>query len=137
VHHSEYIERLINEGHLKLTMPLHQLMTYHDSCYLGRYNAIYDAPRDIMKLTGGNLVEPENAREKGKCCGGGGAQVWFESHQIKPMNEIRLEQLKATGAETVGTACPFCTIMLSSAAQSTGQEVNIRDIAQLVSGALA
>jgi Fe-S oxidoreductase len=138
MHHSQYVEQLIDNGHLKLTKKLNDMLTYHDSCYLGRYNGVYDAPREVISDTGINIVEMARSREKGFCCGGGGAQVWFESHQPNPVNEIRLEEAMSTGADTIGTACPFCTIMLSSAVQSKGvsEQVAVKDFALLVAEAL-
>src|SRR5574341_248873 len=137
-HHSTYIAGLISKGYLKPGKTLNELTTYHDSCYLGRYNDVYDDPRDALRATGLNLVEMQRSRAKGLCCGGGGAQVWMETHQENPVNIIRLEEAMSTGAKTIGTACPFCTIMLSSAAQSKGVtgEVAVRDVAVIVAEAL-
>ncbi len=139
-HHSQYIRHLIEQGALKINRSASDLLTYHDSCYLGRYNAIYDAPRDVIEATGvNNIVEMARSRDKGLCCGGGGAQVWFEAEGVRrPVQEIRLEEAMNTGAKTIGTACPFCTIMLSSAAQSKGvtEQVAIRDFALIVADAL-
>ncbi len=139
IHHATLIARLIREGRLKLNKPIPELATYHDSCYLGRYNDIYDDPREALaSVEGLRLAEMPRSRDKGLCCGGGGAQVWFETHQTVPVNEIRLNEALATGAETVAAACPFCTIMLSSAAQSKGlgEQVAVKDLALLVAGAL-
>ncbi len=139
VHHSQYLTMLTARGDLKLTRPLNELLTFHDSCYLGRYNEIYDPPRQALAGAGVSLVEMARSRDRGLCCGGGGAQVWFETHQERPVNAQRLQEALRTGAATVGTACPFCTIMLTSAAQSAGvtDRVAVRDIAVLVSEALA
>ncbi len=139
VHHSTFIIRLLREGRLKLSKPITELITYHDSCYLGRYNNIYDDPRRALaSIDGLEVVEMPRSRDRGLCCGGGGAQVWFETHQEVPVNEIRLNEALDTGAKTVACACPFCTIMLSSAAQSRGlgEDVAVKDLALLVAGAL-
>ncbi|MGF1507092.1 MAG: heterodisulfide reductase-related iron-sulfur binding cluster [Anaerolineae bacterium] len=137
VHHSTYITTLVNNGHLSLDQSLDQLITFHDSCYLGRYNDIYDAPRDVLSAGGLRLTEMPRSRDRGLCCGGGGAQVWFETHQEIPVNEIRLAEAIDTNADGVGTACPFCTIMLTSAAQSKGvEDMPINDIAVIVAEAL-
>jgi Fe-S oxidoreductase len=154
VHHTQYIAKLINEGKIKpdyhkagdLEGVPQQTVTYHDSCYLGRYNDEYDAPREVLKAVPGvNLVEMARSREKGLCCGGGGAQVWMETHQERPINQIRLneavETLHSHNGHTqnvVAAACPFCTVMLGSAAQSQGitEQVQIRDIAEIVAAAL-
>lgn len=145
VHHSTYISGLIKAGYLKVPGAVRLQMTYHDSCYLGRYNDVYDDPREALKsISGLRLTEMPRSRENGLCCGGGGAQVWMETHQENPVNEIRLAEAMETGADTVGTACPFCTIMLTSAAQSRGvtdqvavkDRVTVKDIAVIVAEAL-
>lgn len=139
MHHSVYIDQLIQDGHLKLGQPLDRSITYHDSCYLGRYNDIYAAPRNLIGAADNHkLIEMGRSRGKGLCCGGGGAQVWFETHQEKPVSELRLEEAMDTGAELIGVACPFCTIMLTSAAQSKGvtDQVEIKDVAVIVAEAL-
>ncbi len=139
VHHSTFIARLIAEGHLKLARSIPRSLTFHDSCYLGRYNGIYDDPRSALTaIEGVSVVEMARSRDRGLCCGGGGAQVWFETHQERPVNEIRLDEIVATGTQTVANACPFCTIMLSSAAQSRGitDSIQVTDLAVLVAEAL-
>ncbi len=139
IHHSTFIARLIKEGRLKLSRPVSEVVTYHDSCYLGRYNDVYDDPRQALAAVKGlQMVEMRRSREKGLCCGGGGAQVWFETHQERPVNTIRLEEAMSSGAQTVAAACPFCTIMLGSAAQSMGvtETVAVKDLALIVAEAL-
>lgn len=137
VHHSTYITQLINDGHLKLDKPVKELTTFHDSCYLGRYNEVYDDPRTaLVQVQDIDMVEMPRSRDRGLCCGGGGAQVWFETHQPRPVNEMRLEEAISTGAESISTACPFCTIMLSSAAQSKGEDIPVRDLALVIAEAL-
>jgi len=151
-HHTQYIAKLIAEGKIKPDYSKAgdspQSLTYHDSCYLGRYNGEYDAPRDMLKaIPGVTVVEMARSREKGLCCGGGGAQVWMETHAEHPVNEIRLEEAISTldaqngspnVVKTIAAACPFCTVMLGSAAQSKGltEQVAIRDVAEIVAAAL-
>jgi Fe-S oxidoreductase len=152
-HHTQYIAKLIAEGKIKPdyakgSAPA-QTVTYHDSCYLGRYNDEFDAPRDMLKaIPGVNLVEMARSREKGLCCGGGGAQVWMETHAEHPVNQIRLEEAMTTlggsnghadSTGTIAAACPFCTVMLGSAAQTKGvtEQVKIRDVAEIVAAALS
>ncbi|HVO44481.1 MAG TPA: (Fe-S)-binding protein, partial [Aggregatilineales bacterium] len=116
-----------------------ETVTFHDSCYLGRYNGEYDAPRAMLdSVPGLNVVEMARSRDRGLCCGGGGAQVWMETHQQHPVNQIRLEEAMSTGASTVAAACPFCTVMLSSAAQTKGVEsqIRVRDVAEIVAASL-
>jgi Fe-S oxidoreductase len=147
VHHSQLIAELIRSGALQLKRKLDQRMTFHDSCYLGRYNEIYDAPRGALAATGVKLVEMARTRARSLCCGGGGANAWFEledasapsahkrpGSKLKRVPEVRLEEATSGGADAVATACPFCMLMLDSAAQSEG--VAIRDIAELVAEAI-
>jgi Fe-S oxidoreductase len=151
VHHSQFIAELIGSGRLRLNRELDQRVTFHDSCYLGRYNDIYDAPRAALRVTGVNVVEMARSRDKGLCCGGGGAHAWFEledsgvtsAHKrsgsgFEQIQEIRLEEALSQNAETVAAACPFCVLMLDSAAQSKGvtEQIRVRDIAEFVAEAL-
>jgi Fe-S oxidoreductase len=140
VHHSTYITSLIEKGFLKVGKSKATQITYHDSCYLGRYNEVYDDPREALRAVQGiQVIEMARSRQQGLCCGGGGAQVWFETHHEVPVNQIRLEEAIATGADTISTACPFCTIMLTSAAQSKGigETTDVRDLAVIVAESLA
>jgi Fe-S oxidoreductase len=167
VHHSQYIAKLIAEGKIKPDYgngrsnemgAAVRHITYHDSCYLGRYNDVYESPRDLLKtIPGVQMVEMARSKDRGLCCGGGGAQVWMETHQHDPVNQIRLtEAVNALNGDvpydvadavrnvpetppkvdkpgTVATACPFCTIMLDSAQQSMQiEDVQIRDVAEIV-----
>ncbi len=138
-HHSVYIAKLIAEGKIKPQLQHSETVTFHDSCYLGRYNGVYDAPREMLDAVPGlDVIEMARSRDRGLCCGGGGAQVWMETHQEHPVNQIRLEEAMSTGASTIAAACPFCTVMLGSAAQSRGvtEQVKIRDVAEIVADAL-
>lgn len=138
VHHSTYIAHLIEAGQIAPQKwdrrRKVQTVAYHDSCYLGRYNGIYDAPREALRaLPGLRLVEMPRHRNRSLCCGGGGAQVWMETRQEMPINVTRFQEGAATGAQTIGAACPFCSIMLTSAAQAPGAPaVAVRDIAEMV-----
>ncbi len=151
VHHSQFIAELIGSGQLQLRHPVEGRLTFHDSCYLGRYNDVYAAPRLALYATGAELIEMARSREKGLCCGGGGANAWFElaptqavsAHKqpdvpLRHIQEIRLEEAMGHDVSAVATACPFCTLMLDSAAQSLGvtDQVAVRDIAELVAEAL-
>jgi len=138
-HHSVVIAELIREGRLKLTRPREDVLTYHDSCYLGRYNGIFDAPRDSLRaIPGIVLVEMGRNRNKGLCCGGGGGHMWMEVRGEKRINEIRVEEALATTAKTVGTACPFCMAMVDLGRKVKGVEetLQVKDIAELVAEAL-
>ncbi|MBN1965948.1 MAG: (Fe-S)-binding protein [Anaerolineae bacterium] len=141
-HHSQYIAKLIAEGRITPEKNIRsgqhgrrrQTITYHDSCFLGRYNGEYDSPRHALaSVPGVTLVEMPRHRNRGLCCGGGGAQVWMDTHQEMPVNLTRFDEGVATGADAIGAACPFCSIMLNSAAQTRGNEdVPVRDIAEII-----
>jgi len=139
VHHSQFIAQLLRQGRLVLQRPLAGTLTYHDSCYLGRYNDEYLAPRAALQaIPGVRLIEMPRSRQSGLCCGGGGAQVWMETEQEKPVSQIRLSEAVALRPDVLGTACPFCKLMFDDAAGNMGLEGTpaIQDIAQLVAQAI-
>jgi Fe-S oxidoreductase/nitrate reductase gamma subunit len=139
VHHSVVVADLIRLGRLRLTRPREELLTYHDSCYLGRYNGIYDAQREALRaIPGLRLVEMPRSRNKGLCCGGGGGHMWMEVRGERRINEIRVEEALETTARTVGTACPFCMAMVDLGRKVKGVEdtLAVKDIAELVAEAL-
>jgi Fe-S oxidoreductase/nitrate reductase gamma subunit len=141
IHHSTYIERLLADG----VVPLREsegeklVMAYHDSCYLGRYNDIYDAPRETLKraLPVVELVEPPRTRDRGLCCGAGGGRMWMEERVGERINVERKKELLATGASAIAVACPFCMTMLSDAGKKLESEVPVYDIAEVVADRLA
>ena len=137
-HHTEILWDLIRQGKLPMTKEINEEITYHDSCYLGRHNDKYDAPRNILnKVPGLKYIEMENSRERGTCCGGGGAQLWYEASG-KQINVMRLNEVKDSGAKVVASACPFCTIMLETARtlDKTGSPPVVKDISEIVHNAL-
>ncbi|MBI5513482.1 MAG: (Fe-S)-binding protein [Deltaproteobacteria bacterium] len=115
VHHTQLLLGLVAEGKLRPTRRVKARVAYHDSCYLGRYNDVYDAPRDVLRaIPGVELVEAAMSREKGLCCGAGGAQMWMEEqHGAERVNKRRTLQLLETRADTIATGCPFCQTMLT------------------------
>jgi Fe-S oxidoreductase len=136
VHHTDFLLGLLAEKRLVPTKPVPAKIAYHDSCYLGRYNGIYDAPRDILRaIEGVEVVEVEGAsRQKGLCCGAGGAQMFMEEQNSDRVNVARTRQLLGTGAETLAVACPFCMTMVSDGLKAEGREEQVRtmDVAEVL-----
>lgn len=136
MHHSELIEQLIEEGKLNLMDNAEtSKVTYHDSCYLGRYNDIYDSPRKpLSNINGLDLVEMERNRDKGFCCGAGGGRMFMEETEGTRVNIDRTKEALVTGADTVASACPFCMTMLTDGIKEfqKSEEVEVRDIAEIV-----
>ena len=132
IHHSQLLEQLIDTGQLDMTgARLDERVVYHDSCYLGRHNDVYMSPRNVIgSLAGIELVEAERNGTKGMCCGAGGARMWMEEDLGKKINDDRSEELIATGASRVATACPFCYIMIDDGvkATSSAETVMVADI---------
>jgi Fe-S oxidoreductase len=135
IHHTELIAQLIKEGKLKVKKGLKELVTYHDACYLGRYNGIYELPRQIIKAVPDiRLKEMERNRRRGFCCGGGGGHMWLEEQEGNRINEMRTEQALETGAQTVVTACSFCLQMFDDGikAKEAEEKLKVMDIAELI-----
>ncbi|MBP7866801.1 MAG: (Fe-S)-binding protein [Acidobacteria bacterium] len=133
-HHTQFLEKLVKEGKLKPVKSFEAKITFHDSCYLGRYNAVYDAPRALLgSVRGVKLAEMALNRDKGFCCGGGGGRVFMEESLGTRINHKRMEHVKATGCGVAATACPFCMTMLSDGVKETNLEgVEVRDVAEIL-----
>ncbi len=139
MHHTQYLAELIRSGRLKLGGGLAQRVTYHDSCYLGRYNDIYDEPRQVLRqLSGVELVEMKRRRARAFCCGGGGGRMWMEETGTR-ISHLRLEEAIETKAEILATACPFCLQMFEDAVKAKEVEGQLRtaDIAELLAEAIS
>ena len=141
VHHSTYLQQLINEGRIALKgggVFKGKKITYHDSCYLGRANNIYDAPREVLEALDADLVEMKRCRTTGLCCGAGGAQMFKEPEKgRKDINVERTEEALRTGAGTIAVACPFCMTMMNDGVKNKEKEaeVRVRDLAELIAEA--
>jgi Fe-S oxidoreductase len=136
VHHTDYLLGLVAEGKLVPTKPVEGRVVYHDSCYLGRYNGVYDPPREILRrIPGVELVEPEYwTKQRGLCCGAGGAQMFMEEQNTDRVNVKRTLQLLDTGAKTIASACPFCMTMLTDGIKSKSLEDTVKqmDVVELL-----
>ena len=139
LHHSQVIDELIQAGRIKPIKPLAATVTFHDSCYLGRYNGIMEAPR----AGGAGGAGPDGRRsaprrERGLCCGGGGGHMWMEVQSEKRVNIIRTEELLETGASVAATACPFCLAMvdLGRKVKEAEERLAVKDVSELVAESL-
>lgn len=139
LHHSELIAELIEQKKIKIEKIDPVLGTFHDSCYLGRYNNIYEQPRKVLEATGIKLQEMELSREKGRCCGAGGGRMWMEEHGVK-VSDLRLQDALEVPQQpkVIASACPFCLTMLSDAVSTKDMkdQIQTRDIAEIVADAL-
>ncbi len=141
IHHSQLLQELINEG--KLTLKgggefKGRKITFHDSCYLGRANNVYEAPREVLEALDAELVEMKRCKTKGLCCGAGGAQMFKDAESgNKEINIERTEEALETGANVIASACPFCMTMMSDGVKNKEKEaeVKVKDLAELIAEA--
>jgi Fe-S oxidoreductase len=135
LHYTQYFAGLINEGKLNFTKEINKKVTYHDPCYLGRHNGIYDEPREILKsIPGLEFIEMADSRENSLCCGGGGGRIWMETKRGERFSDIRLEQAINTGADILAVACPYCLCNFEDSQRSMDLEnaIEVKDISELV-----
>ena len=135
VHHSQLLMELIDDGRLSMEgASLAERVTYHDSCYLGRHNDVYLAPRKVIgSLAGIDIIEMPRNGTRGMCCGAGGARMWMEEHTGKKVNTERTEEALATGASRIAVACPFCYVMLEDGVKEKQRDdVKVQDIAEVL-----
>src|ERR1700722_16412573 len=137
LHHTQLLNRLVRDKKLVPVSPVSEDITYHDPCYLGRHNKVYEAPRELIAASGAKLAEMPRHADRSFCCGAGGARMWMEEHIGKRINHERVDEALATGATTVATACPFCRVMVTDGVndrqEAAGREgVDVRDVAQLL-----
>ncbi len=139
IHHSQLLEHLVKAGKLVPGAGYNGTVTYHDPCYLGRHNRVFEEPRHVLDaIKGAKQVEMRRCKERGFCCGAGGARMWLEENIGKRVNMERTEEALGTGADVVSTACPYCMIMLDDAVRafSKEDEVRVLDLSQLVEESL-
>jgi Fe-S oxidoreductase len=138
VSHADFLLDLHRQGRLPTNGNSLDSLTFHDSCYLGRWNGIIQQPRDLLlSMNNGRLTEMRRNREKGFCCGAGGGGMFMEESLGKRINVERAEEVMATGVATVAAACPFCAMMLSDGLTDKGSDIAVRDIAEIVDAATA
>lgn len=140
VHHTQFLQELINNGRLKVEGGSFKgkKITYHDSCYLGRANGIYEAPRQVLEKLDAELLEMKRCRKNGLCCGAGGAQMFKEAeHGNKEVNVERSEEALQTGASVIAANCPFCMTMMRDGVKHFNKEaeVQVLDLAELIAQA--
>jgi Fe-S oxidoreductase len=142
IHHTVFLQQLIDEGRIKMKEKgtfKGKKITYHDSCYIGRANNIYEAPRKVLEALDVELVEMKRSRSHGLCCGAGGAQVFKEEEKgTIRINEERSREAIGTGAKIIASNCPYCMMMLNDGVKSNGKEesVEVIDLAELIAGSM-
>lgn len=139
LHHTQLLNRLVRDKKLVPVTPVSQDITYHDPCYLGRHNKVYEAPRELIEAAGANLTEMPRHAERSFCCGAGGARMWMEEHIGKRINHERVDEALATNAATIATGCPFCRVMVTDGVndrqeqeQASRSGVEVLDVAQVL-----
>jgi Fe-S oxidoreductase len=137
--YTEVLAEAIEQGKLRMTTPFEATVAYHDPCYLGRHNGVYDAPRKVLAAVPGvKIVELDRIREDALCCGGGGGGIWLESKKGERFSEVRVNEAVGKEATVLATACPYCVIMLEDGTKTTNLSDSLRilDIAEIVAAAL-
>jgi len=135
IHYTQYLAGLIDDGKLKFTKEISKRVAYHDPCYLGRHNKVYDEPRRILQsIPGVELVELPDAFEDALCCGGGGGRLWMETKKEERFSDLLIEQALEVGADVLTTCCPYCIVNLDDSVlnMEKGDAIEIKDISELV-----
>ncbi len=136
IHHSELLDQLVKEGKLKVDSQADGTVVFHDSCYLGRHNQVFDPPRSLLKETfdTNSIREVETSRERGTCCGAGGGRFLLEEATGSRMSHNRVDELMATQPNTIAVSCPFCVLMLEDAlkSKSLSGQVQVKDLSEIL-----
>ncbi len=132
LHHTQLLNTLVKEGRLKPVSKSSQTITYHDPCYLGRHNQIYQPPRELLESAGVDVVEMPRNQERSFCCGAGGGRMWMEEKLGTRINLNRVDEAIATGADEIAVGCPFCRVMVSDGAKGRESDVEVLDVAQVL-----
>lgn len=133
IHHSQFIDQLISQGKINLRGKSADKITYHDPCYLGRHNQVFDEPRNVLSETAKNVLEMERNKNRSFCCGAGGGNMWKEEEEgQEAVRRNRFNEAASTGCSVIGTACPFCMTMLRDAGKELESGIEVRDIAEIV-----
>jgi Fe-S oxidoreductase len=138
-HMSQYVAGLMREGRLELKGEVPKRIAYHDPCYLGRHNGVYDEPREVLgRVPGLELVEMADSRRDSLCCGGGGGRVWMDTPKGERFSDLRLGQARDAGAEVLATACPYCITMFedSRLGMEDGGAMEVKDVTEIVAEAM-
>jgi Fe-S oxidoreductase len=132
---AQYLLELVNDGRLEFTREYGKKVTYHDPCYLGRHNGLYDEPREVLtRVPGLELNEMPDSRVNSLCCGGGGGRIWMETPKKERFSDLRLEQAVGTGAEILVTSCPYCIANFEDSRLNrdvTGK-IEIKDLSEII-----
>lgn len=140
LHHTQLLNRLVRDKKLVPVTSVSQDITYHDPCYLGRHNKVYEAPRELIGATGARLTEMPRHAERSFCCGAGGARMWMEEHIGKRINHERVDEALATNAATIATGCPFCRVMVTDGvndrSEEAGHTAEVLDVSQVLLASL-
>jgi Fe-S oxidoreductase len=139
VHVTQLLAELLRAGRLKLTKPYPKRVTYHDPCYLGRHNGVFDEPRELLRAVPGlELVEMRSCRQDSLCCGGGGGRIWMETPRGERFGDLRLAQADEVQAEVLATSCPYCVTMFEDSRLSRGDDdpLQIKDVTEILADAV-
>jgi Fe-S oxidoreductase len=139
VHISQFLAELIREGRLKPSKEFEKKLTYHDPCYLGRHNGVYDEPRDALKkIPGLKLNEMPESRSNSFCCGGGGGRIWMETPRQERFSDVRLRQALDVGAEVLVTSCPYCISNFEASRETldVAEKIAVKDVTEVISESL-